>query len=250
MGAIETLQEVIHTVKSQFDFIYEKQTDKPTVSYHYWTNYRLEALWTISGLILICLKVYKRFQQYRRYQSSAFIMVLNLLLITTNVPLSHFADSEAVCSTTTSILSHLFKVYSVHCHLQVPHQISYGLTFAFMTLKLTKNYISTRHFLLTTSRLDAYNAFWQPNIKLTHSYLKRVKHHLFLYAVTTVITLPLTYNNLPIIYQFTPHTMYCPYWKLTTQTHKSLTIGNINITHAHQMQIIQFSGIMKQNTKL
>ena len=78
MGAIEALQEVIHTVKAQFDFIYEKQTDKPTVSNLYWTNYRLAALWTISVLILICFKVYKRFQQYRRYQSSAFIIGLEL----------------------------------------------------------------------------------------------------------------------------------------------------------------------------
>ena len=78
MGAIGALQEVIHTVKAQFDFIYEKRTDKPMVSNLYWTNYRLEALWTTSVLILMCFKVYKRFQQYRRYQSSTFIIGLEL----------------------------------------------------------------------------------------------------------------------------------------------------------------------------
>ena len=44
MVAIAALQEVIPTVKAQFDFIYEKQTDKPPVSNLYWTNYWLEAL--------------------------------------------------------------------------------------------------------------------------------------------------------------------------------------------------------------
>ena len=75
---IVALQEVIPIVKSQFDFIYKKQTNKPPASNLYWNNHRLEALWTLSVLILVCLKIYKRFQQYRRYQSSTFIIGLQL----------------------------------------------------------------------------------------------------------------------------------------------------------------------------
>ena len=51
MVTLTALQEV----KAQFEFIYEKQTEtQPSpILILYWTDYRLEAPWTISVLILI-----------------------------------------------------------------------------------------------------------------------------------------------------------------------------------------------------
>ena len=72
------MQESISAVNALFDFIYKKQTERPAILALYWTDYRLEALWIISVITLIGLILYKRFHRYRKFQSSTFIIGLEL----------------------------------------------------------------------------------------------------------------------------------------------------------------------------
>ena len=149
-------QDIIPTAKTQFDFTYEIQTQTPSILIPYWTDYRLEALWTISVLIVIGMKIYKRFQQYRKYQSSAFIIGLAFTSEKDEcdiITLRRFED----CMQRYDIHAPTF-IQSIQCtvSLTCSKKISYGLTFVSMTIKITKSYTLTQHSLSTTSLQDVY----------------------------------------------------------------------------------------------